>query len=73
MHVYGIIQRSRLVVVGQGFPDAKPVVYEDVPEFDQCTHYVRQQDPVDAGNHLFVGAELVELDQDDTDPDGAPY
>ena len=76
MHVYGIIQRSRLVVVGQGFPGAKPVVYEDVPAFDQCTQYVRQQEPIDVGSHIFAGAEVMEMvpmDEFDTDPDGAPY
>ena len=71
--MYGIIVNGKLVIVEHGSPDAKPVLYEDVPKFDQCTHYVRQQDPVDVGSHLFVGAELMELDQDDTDPDGAPY
>ena len=67
MQSYGIIQQGQLVVVGQGYPGGKPVVYEDVPGFDQVTQYVIQQPPVDAGNHIFMGAEVktMELDADE--------
>ena len=56
-----------MVVVGQSYPGALPVAYEDVPEFDQATQYVIQQLPVDAGNHIFMGAEVktMELDADE--------
>ena len=40
----------------------KPVVYADIPEFDQQTQCVRQQAPVDAGNHIFVGVELHDVE-----------
>jgi len=62
---YGIIQNGNLVRVNKGHPGAKPVVYEDVPSFDQETHYVVQQPPVDAGNHIFMGVELREMEQAD--------
>jgi hypothetical protein len=64
--MHGIIQNGDLVIVGQGYPDAKPVVYEDVPLFDQTTSYVVQQPPVDAGNHIFMGIEIREMEIDDT-------
>lgn len=63
--MYGIIQDGKLVVTGPAYPGAKPVVYEDVPLFDQTTHYVVQQPPVDAGNHIFMGVEVRELEIDD--------
>ena len=71
--MHGIIQNGFLVVTSEGYDGARPVVYEDVPEFDQAHYYVRQQFPVDAGSHIFMGIEVVEMNQDDTDPDGAPY
>jgi len=60
--MYGIIQDSKLVVVGKAYPDAKPVVYEDVPLFDQTIHYVVQQAPVDVGDHIFMGIEMREME-----------
>lgn len=51
--------------VNKGHPGAKPVVYEDVPVFDQETHYVMQQPPVDAGNHIYMGVEVHEMEQVD--------
>jgi len=63
--MYGIIQDGKLVVVGQGYPGAKPVVYEDVPLFDQTRYYVVQQAPVDAGDHIFMGIEMREMEIDE--------
>lgn len=57
--MHGIIQNGSLVVVGESYPGAKPVVYEDVPVFDQMTHYVIQQAPVDAGDHIVMGVEML--------------
>lgn len=61
MKVYGIIVRDKLVVVAPGYPGAKPVVYEDVPLFDQEREYVIQLPPVDVGTHIFMGIEVKEL------------
>jgi hypothetical protein len=66
---YGIIQNGQLVRVNQGHPGAKPVVYEDVPMFDQETQYVIQQDPVDLGDHIYMGVEVREMEQDDEQRD----
>lgn len=60
--MYGIIMQGELVIVDEGYEGAKPIVYADVPEFDQTTHYVVQQAPVDAGNHIFMGVEVRALE-----------
>jgi len=62
---YGIIQDGKLVVVPKHYPGAKPVVYEDVPLFDQETQYVIQQPPVDLGDHIYMGVEVRDLELDD--------
>ena len=62
---YGIIQNGELVRVNPGYPGAKPVVYEAVPLFDQETQYVIQQDPVDLGDHIYMGVEVLDLELDD--------
>ncbi len=62
---YGIIQDGKLVVVPKHYPGAKPVVYEDVPLFDQETQYVIQQPPVDLSDHIYMGVEVREVEQDE--------
>lgn len=66
---YGIIQDGKLVVVPKHYPRAKPVVYEDVPLFDQETQYVIQQPPVDLSDHIYMGVEVREVEQDDEQRD----
>jgi len=44
-------------------------VYEDVPLFDQETQYVIQQPPVDLGDHIYMGVEVREMEQDDEQRD----
>ena len=36
----------------------KTYVYAPIPEFDQMTQYVAQMEPVDMGDHYFVGIEI---------------
>ena len=33
----------------------KPYVYAPIPAFDEATQYVTQIEPVDMGDHYFVG------------------
>jgi hypothetical protein len=66
---YGIIRDGKLVVVPKHYPGAKPVVYEDVPLFDQGTQYVIQQPPVDLSDHIYMGVEVREVEQDDEQRD----
>lgn len=65
MTTYGIIRNDELVRVSKGCPGAKPVVYEDVPLFDQETQYVVQCPPVDAGDYIYMGVEVREVEQVD--------
>jgi hypothetical protein len=36
----------------------KPIIYAEIPEFDQMTQAVFQMEPVDMGDHYFVGIEI---------------
>ena len=39
----------------------KPIIYAEIPEFDQMTQAVFQMEPVDMGGYIFVGNEVKEL------------
>lgn len=40
----------------------KPIVYAEIPVYDQLTQYVVQLDPVDMGDHIFVGVEVRDIE-----------
>ena len=42
----------------------KPIVYEEIPEFNQETQYVIQKEPVDMGDYLYVGLEVKDMEID---------
>jgi len=67
MQKYGIIKDGTLLLVPEGTPDAKPVVFGEIPEFDQETQAVYQIGPVDRGDDIYVGVEIryVEIDADE--------
>ena len=64
---YGIIRDGKLLLVPEGTPDAKPVIFEKIPEFDQETQAVYQVGPVEREDDIYVGVEIryVELDADE--------
>jgi hypothetical protein len=74
MQRYGIIKDGKLLLVPEGTPDAKPVVFGEIPTFDQETQAVYQIGPVDRGDDIYVGVELryVELDDEGIDHLGDP-
>ena len=39
----------------------KPIVYAEIPEFDQATQAVFQAVLVDMGDHIYVGVVVVDL------------
>jgi hypothetical protein len=39
----------------------KPIIYAEIPEFDQGTQAVFQTGAIDMGDHIFVGNEIREL------------
>ncbi len=61
---YGIIRDGKLLLVPEGTPDAKPVVFGEIPEFDQETQAIYQIGPVEREDDIYVGVEIryVELD-----------
>ena len=36
----------------------KPIIYSDIIPFDQETQYLKQAEPVDMGDYIFVGLEV---------------
>ena len=62
--MHGIIRDGKLLLVPEGTPNAKPVIFAPIPEFDQTTQAVYQIGPVDKGDDIYVGVEIryVEVD-----------
>jgi hypothetical protein len=65
MQRYGTIKDGKLLLVPEGALDAKPVIFGEIPEFDQQTQAVYQIGPIDRGDDIYMGVEvrLVELDE----------
>ena len=36
----------------------KPYIYAPIPEFDQMSQCVKQMNPINMGDHFFVGIEV---------------
>ena len=70
MH-FGILRDGKLLLVPEGTPDAKPVIFGEIPEFDQETEAVFQLPPVERDDHIYVGVEVrdVELDEEIGEPE----
>ena len=62
---YGTIKDGKLLLVPEGTPDAKPVVFGEIPEFDQTTQAVYQIGPIEREDDIYVGVEVryVEVDE----------
>jgi len=39
----------------------KPIIYAEIPEFDQSTQAVFQTEPEDRDEYIFYGVEVVDL------------
>lgn len=66
MQKYGILKNETLTIVPKGTPGAKLIKYAKIPEFDQEFQAVFEKEPVDKGDHIFVGVEVREVELDDT-------
>ena len=64
---FGIIENGKLKLVRQGAPKSKPVVYAEIPEYDQETQAVFELPPEDRESYIFVGLEIREVPKDDVD------
>lgn len=62
---YGLLRDGRLLLVPEGTPNAKPVIFGEIPEFDQTTQAVYQIGPVEREDDIYVGVEVryVEVDE----------
>lgn len=65
MQKHGLLKNGELLIVPPGTPGAKPIIYEAIPDFDQETQAVYQTEPVDMGDHIYVGVEIRDVEQDD--------
>jgi hypothetical protein len=54
-----------------GGGNMEPIVYAEIPEFNQETQAVFQLPPVERDDHIYVGVEVrdVELDEEIGEPD----
>ena len=43
----------------------KLIVYAEIPEFDQAAQAIFQAEPVDMGDHIYVGVVVVDVEQED--------
>jgi hypothetical protein len=52
-------------LVPEGTPNAKPVIFGEIPEFDQTTQAVYQIGPIEREDDIYVGVEVryVEVDE----------
>jgi hypothetical protein len=39
----------------------KPIIYAEIPEFDQATQAVFQTEPEDRGEYIYYGVTIVDL------------
>lgn len=65
MQKFGIIENGKLKLVRQGVPKSKPVVYAEIPEFDQEFQAVFEKEPVDMGEYIFIDVEVRDVEQDE--------
>jgi len=62
MQKYGIIQEGNLILNENCQEGYKPVVFAEIPDnFDQLTQAIFQAMPIDQGDYIDLGIEIVEL------------
>lgn len=60
-----MIKNEELILSDTMHQDYKKVVYEEIPEnFNQEANYIIQQNPIDDGDCIFVGVDILELNED---------
>lgn len=70
MQNYGIIQNGQLLINEKQLEGYKPIIYLEVPTFDESTQYVKQGEPVEYDDIIEIGVEicLLELEDDSIVP-----
>ena len=60
-----MIKNEELILSDTMHQDYKKVVYEEIPEnFNQEANYIIQQNHIDDGDCIFVGVDILELNED---------
>jgi len=62
--LYGLIFNGILETSEYQLYNYKPVVYAEIPVFDQSTEFVVQSEPIDRGDDIFVGIEIRTMQVD---------
>ena len=57
-NLYGTIVDGKLKTNSALFEGYKPVVYDEIPKFDQEKQYVIQSKSVDEKDRVFLGVEI---------------
>ena len=75
MPSYGIMVNNTLITSPFYKEGYKPLVYKEVPEYDENTQYVVEGEPVERENDIFINLEVreLELDGDIDDFDGQEF
>ena len=55
---YGIIRDRILILSDDCLEGSKPVIFAEIPEFNQETQAVFQLEPVDMGDYIYAGNEV---------------
>ena len=67
--MHGKITELGLLISAEPRDGYKLIIYEDIPEFDQCTQGVRQAEPVDKGDYIFVDVDVYDLPPQEDAPE----
>ncbi|MBB6451972.1 hypothetical protein HNQ94_000393 [Salirhabdus euzebyi] len=67
MPKYGIIKDGDLLLSSKQLDGYKRIEYAAIPEFDQTTHYVEQEAPVEHNDHIFIDVAVKTLPEDQND------
>lgn len=62
---YGIIESGKLCTSEKQLAGYKPIVYAEIPEFDQMTQAIYQGEVMDEGEYISISVEVRNVEQDD--------
>jgi hypothetical protein len=63
--LYGLIVNGEFEASPEQLEGYKPIVFQDIPEFDQATQYVEQDAPVDRGDDIYFGVNVLTMAVDE--------
>ena len=63
--LYGAIINGEFEASQEQLEGYKPVVFQEIPVFDQATQYVEQKDPIDREDDIYFGVSVLTMAVDD--------